>query len=510
MPTATARLAMRMVVLALVFGLGLVVLGSGHPAVSVAQEETSDNEAPPPDAEPTPESPLLPAASPAPPVASPAPIQPPAARPLPSHDWRTTGYASLVGGKLFDPSCRPLRSIGSNVPNLMFRDGLRENLEWMRQHQMRWLRVIATGHGTLRPVDQIEVNNVAQRLAELLHEVEAFNAAHPQNESIYVLVGLTDYYEPGVPGDQYGFDHAGWCQARVLNAPWYHRGFPRYSFEQECGGGRLANAPNYEVNFKPWVERLVAVGARSPALLGWQLGNELKSRDSRRNDIDDAYDWYVDWLADMTDTIRQIDRNHLVVTGTQYLAELTDYAYRPNDGDPDPRLEAGYAERFDRILRGCNAYCWNVWSLTDYDFHHYAIDDAMYLQQMGVATLVTEYGFTLGTPDEERGRFGGDRLAALRNGLSRPWVDITGEHHPYDWNTSDLIDATGMQGVAPWASPAPEASASPAADLDSLRGLSLAREGDAFWQAWHEIAGRLEASNSSAGVSAACSAFVSE
>ena len=100
----------------------------------------------------------------------------------------------------------------------MFRDGLRENLEWMRQHQMRWLRVIATGHGTLRPVDQIEVNNVAQRLAELLHEVEAFNAAHPQNESIYVLVGLTDYYEPGVPGDQYGFDHAGYALLLVLES----------------------------------------------------------------------------------------------------------------------------------------------------------------------------------------------------------------------------------------------------------------------------------------------------
>jgi len=429
---------------------------------------------------------------------------------LPSHDWRSTGYVSLVGGKLYDPNCRPLRSIGWNVPNMMFRDGLRDNLEWMRQHQMRWMRVIATGHGTLRPVEQIVLTNVEQRLAELLREVEAFNAAHPSNESIYVMVGLTDYYEPGVPGDQYGFDHAGWCQARVLNAPWYRRGFPRYSFEQECGGGRLVNAPNYEVNFKPWVERLVTIGARSPALLGWQIGNELKSRDSRRNDIEDAYDWYIDWLADITDTIRRIDRNHLVVTGTQYLAELTDYAYRPNDGDPDSQLVAGYAERFDRILRGCKTYCWNVWSLTDYDFHHYAMDDAIHLKKLGVGVMVTEYGFTLGTPDEERARFGGDRLAALRNGMPRPWIDIAGERHPYDWNTSDLIESTGMQGVAPWASPAPDAAASPWLDLDSLRGLSLAREGYALWQTWHEIAGRLESANGSAGASAACTVFVSE
>ena len=84
------------------------------------------------------------------------------------------------------------------------------------------------------------------------------------HEAIYVLVNLTNYYEPGVPGDQYGYDHAGWCNARVLNAPWYRRGVTRYSFDQECGGGRLVDAPNYEVHYKPWVERLVAVGAQQP------------------------------------------------------------------------------------------------------------------------------------------------------------------------------------------------------------------------------------------------------
>ena len=46
------------------------------------------------------------------------------------------GFVSLVGGRLYDPFCRPSRSVGSNVPNLLFRDGLRENLEWMRQHQL--------------------------------------------------------------------------------------------------------------------------------------------------------------------------------------------------------------------------------------------------------------------------------------------------------------------------------------------------------------------------------------
>src|SRR5437868_7139692 len=128
------RLVIRVLVLALVLGLGVSALGSAGPTIGVAQEEADDNEAPPANVEPT-VSPL-PTPVPSP---SPDPIRARMARPLPSHDWRAAGYVSLVGGKLYDPYCRPLRSIGSNVPNMMFRDGLRENLEWMRQHQIRWL-----------------------------------------------------------------------------------------------------------------------------------------------------------------------------------------------------------------------------------------------------------------------------------------------------------------------------------------------------------------------------------
>src|SRR6266496_3024817 len=177
MPTATTRLAIRMLLLALVLGFAVSGFGAARPTIGVAQQETSDNEALPPDADPIASPTVTPTVSPTLPTASPEPARPRAARPLPSHDWRSTGYVSLVGGKLYDPNCRPLRSIGSNVPNMMFRDGLRDNLEWMRQHQMRWMRVIATGHGTLRPVEQIVLTNVEQRLAELLREGEAFNAA---------------------------------------------------------------------------------------------------------------------------------------------------------------------------------------------------------------------------------------------------------------------------------------------------------------------------------------------
>jgi hypothetical protein len=504
MTKALARLAVQTILFAVVVATLMPIVGAAQDLAVLEAEQPAPTVSPEPDPEPEPAVPASP--SPLPVVASPTPE----VLPLPSRDWRSVGYVSVVDGQLFDPFCRPFRSVGSNVPNLMFRDGLRANLEWMRQRQMRWLRVIATGHGVLRPAEQVSLGVVEQRLAQLLHQVEAFNAAHPPHEAIYVLVNLTDYYEPGVPGDQYGFDHAGWCNARVLNAPWYRRGVTRYTFNQECGGGRLVDAPNYEVYYKPWVERLVTVGARSSALLGWQLGNEMKSRDFTPDDgVNEAYDWYVDWMADMTDTIRRIDRNHLILTGTQYLAELTDYPYRPRDGDPVRQMIPGYASRFDKILRECGQSCWNVWTLTNYDFHHYAIDDAMYLRPRKVPVMITEYGFTLGTPEEEGQRFDGDRLQALKFGRARAWTDIDGNRRPYDWSTYDLVEATGIQGVAPWASPAPAAGAEPWIDLDWQRGLSLAREGDVLWQAWHEIAGRLEAANSQQGVSSRCAAFTS-
>src|SRR6188474_183420 len=138
MPTALVRLAARALLLALVLALAATGL---EPLVSVAQEP------------PTAPAPI---ASPQPSRAASTPA------PLPSHDWRAAGFVSLVGGRLYDPYCRPFRAVGSNVPNLLFREGLRENLEWMRQHQLRWLRVSATGHGSPRPVTQPGVDLVAR------------------------------------------------------------------------------------------------------------------------------------------------------------------------------------------------------------------------------------------------------------------------------------------------------------------------------------------------------------
>ncbi len=431
----------------------------------------------------------------------------PALSPIPSHDWRAPGFVAVVEGRLYDTQCRPLRSIGSNVPNLMFRRGIRENLEWMRWHQMRWLRVIVTGHGHATQHPDVANGGVERRLEALLREVEAFNAAHDPSESIYALVGLTDYYEPGVPGDRFGFDKPGWCLLRVLNAPWYRRGVPRYDFEQECGGGRLEGAPNYEVNFKPWVQRIVAVGAGSPALLGWQLGNELKARNSPLNGIFEAYDWYLDWMRDMVDTIRAIDRVHLVFAGAQYMAELTDFPYRPAGNAIRPDFQPRYDELFDAMLRACAAYCWNAWSLTNYDFRLYAVDDAMVLERAGVAAVVTEFGFTLGTREEELERYGGDRRAAIQLGVSRPWQDIDGIWHPSQWGVLDLIERAGLDGIAPWGTPNPDPGTEPWLDLDANRGVANAPEGAEMWDIWHRLAGQLEEANRRASVSSACLAY---
>jgi hypothetical protein len=429
--------------------------------------------------------------------------------PFPSHDWRAPGFVSVVDGRLYDPYCLPLRSVGSNLPNLLFRRGVRDNLEWMRWHQMRWLRVIATGHGQLTQHPDVSGGGVERRLADLLREVETFNAAHDPAKAIYVLVSFTDYYEPGVAGDRYGFDKPGWCELRVLNAPWYRRGARSYDFEQECGGGRLIGAPNYEVHYKPWVERIVSTGARSPALLGWQLGNEMKARNNAQNGISQtvAYEWYLDWMRDMVDTIRAIDRSHLIFAGALYLAELVDLPYRPGGPTIDPGLRTRYEAFFDLMLRACARHCWNVWSLTNYDFRLYAIDDAMLLERAGVAAVVTEFGFTLGTPEEELERFGGDRRAAIRFGMPGSWDDIHGTRHSQQWSVLELVDQGGVDGIAPWGSANPDPGAEPGLDQDRLRGISGAPEGSELWHIWREAAAQLEHGNRSAGVSAACLAL---
>jgi hypothetical protein len=73
-----------------------------------------------------------------------------------------------------------------------------------------------------------------------------------------------------------------------------------FDFDQEHGASRLLGLPNYEVNYRPWVQELIARLSLSQALLGWQLGNELKARGSARNGIGSpqAYGWYLAFTAE--------------------------------------------------------------------------------------------------------------------------------------------------------------------------------------------------------------------
>src|SRR5581483_6852414 len=159
--------------------------------------------------------------------------------------------------RLYDPECVPLRSIGTNVPNLPYRDGLTENLDWMRQHHLRWMRVFATGHALEPDRSPRDAASAIAALRDLLERVESYNAVHNPSEAIYVLVSLTDYYPPGVPGDRHAFDHPVFRLSPVLPAPWFRAGVRQFNFDQEHGLGWVYGLPNYEVNYKPWVRQIV-------------------------------------------------------------------------------------------------------------------------------------------------------------------------------------------------------------------------------------------------------------
>lgn len=420
-----------------------------------------------------------------------------------SHDWRVPGFVSAVGGQVFDPYCVPLRSVGTNVPNLAYRDGLDAHLEWMRTHRLRWMRVFATGHSLGSDRAPQDARRAADALGSLLSRVEVYNASHDPAEAIYVLVSLTDYYPPGVPGDRHAFDHPTFRESPVLPAPWFRPDVHEFDFDQEHDAGRLAGLPNYEMHYKPWVREMVSRLAQSRVLLGWQLGNELKARGSPRNGIGsaEAYDWYLAFTRDMVDAIRAVDRNHPIFVGAQYIGELTDWEYRPKDHLDQDRVPE-YRRLATKMLDACGEYCWNVWSLTAYDFNPYALDDAETFGRAGVAVVVTEYGFTRGTLDEMDKRFGGDRAAAVRDGLARSWEDLHGNIRSRFPSAGELVQTGLVDGIAPWGSPAPGPWSS--FDTDGSRGVTGSPDEEALWTAWSEVAASLGGANRGEGTSSAC------
>lgn len=392
-----------------------------------------------------------------------------------------------------------MQSVGSNVPNLMYRESIIENLEWMRTHRVRWIRVFVTGHR-----EQVELTRdlAEQRLRELVRLVEAYNASIPRNEAIFLMVVLTDYYSRGVPGDIYVRDNPEGCEYYVLPAPWFRRGWPYFDFQPDCDDGKRFGMANYEAHFKPFVQQITGALADTNVIMGWQIGNELKARRNPTNGIsgEEAHGWYLDFVNDIVDSIRAVNRNHLIITPDQHFAESADLPYRPEYGDFEPYLRSLYFKDFDRALQSCGQHCWNIWNITYYDFTPYALDDAMILARAKVATVATEFGFTLGNGWENNVRFGGDRVEALRSGMRRGWQDIFGRRHESHWGLLEATQRLDLDGVAAWGSTNPDPNTDPGADLDRRRGISHAPEGEAMWGQWTRVASELEFNNSRAGV----------
>jgi hypothetical protein len=157
------------------------------------------------------------------------------------------------------------------------------------------------------------------------------------------------------------------------------------------------------------------------------------------------------------------------------------------------------------MLAACNENCWNLGSLTVYDFNLYPFDDAATFSAAGAATIITEYGFTRGIVAEMQRRYGGDRAAALSQGLDRSWITLDGVTEPRLPGILDLAQRYNVAGVAPWGTPASEPYAG--FDADGDRGVTSAPDEAALWAAWQQVAAQMNAANLAAGRSAECVSF---
>ena len=328
-------------------------------------------------------------------------------------------------------------------------------------HNMRWLRVLATGHGLGLDRAPRDAASAIAALQALLQRVEAFNAAHESSQSIYVLVGLTDYYPPGVPGDGHAYDHPTFKDVPVLPAPWYRAGIPFLRFRP---GARLRSArtvcrttssstnPGCRRSFRHWPSARRCSAGSSATSSRRAVARATASAASRRTAGTSR--------SRATSSIRSAtrDRHHLIFTGTQYVAELTDYEYRPR-ADLAPDLVPGYRQIHQRLLDACGQWCWNVLGLTYYDFNPYTLDDALARPPGTRGGALTEYGFTnrpTDTAEDRRGRYGGDRAAAVRDGWAHAWKGLDGSVQTSFPGAADLVTGGTVVGVAPWASPSPQ------------------------------------------------------
>ncbi len=260
-------------------------------------------------------------------------------------------------------------------------DQIVTELDELRRMGVRVVRVFAAA-------EDADHDAIAARLGRVL------DLAAPRG--IYVIAALTDFYaatpyHPRGDRGQYARDPR---FSIDLLSPAFFRG-------------------GYRSNYLPWVRSVVSRYAGHPAVFAWELGNEIKCDDDHRA--------FLAFARDVSDTIRALDRRHMITTGmitsrwasdaearelyglpnidfvtfhnyggTQEFADF-EYAVARDTGRPLVVEEAGF-ESGDRAARA-------------------EADLRAHVDSRGARGYM-QWGFTVITPDNGNGdrRFGMDRL----------------------------------------------------------------------------------------------------
>jgi len=193
----------------------------------------------------------------------------------------THGYVSVSGTELMRDGAR-YRFIGVNLrglphfgtPILPYAPASEIETELAEAARMgaRVVRVFAAANDT-------DATTVAARLGHVLDRADA--------HGLTVIVTLTDFYPTTLfpRGDEGSYANVGGFT--VLSADWFRSGF--------------------RAHYLPWVNEVVARYATHPAILAWELGNEIKC------DADHAA--FLSFVDATTSAIRAHDSHHLITIG---------------------------------------------------------------------------------------------------------------------------------------------------------------------------------------------------
>jgi mannan endo-1,4-beta-mannosidase len=205
---------------------------------------------------------------------------------------------------------------------------------------------------------------VAARLGNVLDRADAHD--------LTVIVTLTDFYPTGLfpQGDEGAYADAGGYT--ILTTDWFRSG--------------------YRAHYQPWVNEIVSRYASHPAVMAWELGNEIK--------CDGDHAAFFSFVDTTTAAIRAHDTNHLITIGMITARWLSD------------------AEAHDLYARPAIG----LLTLHDYEAAHTFTDfELAQAHTVNKPLIVEEAGFSMG-----------DRAAATD-------ADLRYE-----------VDARGMRGYLQW------------------------------------------------------------